>query len=45
MLYGDLAHKIIGCAMAVHSELGNGFQDVIYRRALVIEMEDQVLDC
>lgn len=43
MLYGDLTHQIIGCAMAVHSELGNGFQEVIYQRALAIEMEDQGL--
>jgi GxxExxY protein len=35
----DLTHKIIGCAMAVHSTLGNGFQEVIYQRALAIEMQ------
>lgn len=34
----DLTHKIIGCAMHVHSALGNGFQEVIYQRALAIEM-------
>ena len=34
---------IIGCAMAVHSALGNGFQEVIYQRALAIEMADQGL--
>ena len=33
-----LTHKIIGCAMKVHSTLGNGFQEVIYQRALAIEM-------
>ena len=38
MKYGDITHKIIGCAMKVHSTLGNGFQEVIYQRALAIEM-------
>src|SRR6185437_6397439 len=38
MKYEELTHKIIGCAMRVHSTLGNGFQEVIYQRALEIEM-------
>lgn len=38
-----LTHKIIGCAMKVHSMLGNGFQEVIYQRALAIEMQKQGL--
>ena len=37
--YDDLTHTIIGCAMKVHGALGNGFQEVIYQRALGIEME------
>ena len=44
MIYEDLTHKIIGCAMKVHSTLGNGFQEVIYQRALAIEMRKQGLD-
>lgn len=43
MKYEDLTHKIIGCAMKVHSVLGNGFQEVIYQRALAIEMQKQGL--
>ena len=36
--YSELTSKIIGCAMTVHKVLGNGFQEVIYQRALEIEM-------
>ena len=39
----ELTGKIIGCAMEVHKILGNGFQEVIYQRALAIEMEKQGL--
>jgi GxxExxY protein len=38
-----LTEKIIGCAMEVHRILGNGFQEVIYQRALEIEMRQQGL--
>jgi GxxExxY protein len=40
----ELTGKIIGCAMEVHKALGNGFQEVIYQRALEIEMHLQGLD-
>jgi len=33
----DLTGKIIKCAIEVHKYLGNGFQEVIYQRALAIE--------
>ena len=33
-----ITHSIIGCAMEVHNILGNGFQEVVYQRALSIEM-------
>ncbi len=36
--YQDLTHEIIGAAMEVHRQLGNGFQEVIYQRALAIEL-------
>ncbi len=41
--YEDITGKIIGSAMNVHNTLGNGFQEVIYQRALAIEMKDQGL--
>ncbi len=37
--HSDITHKIIGCAMTVHNTLGNGFQEVIYQRALAIEFK------
>jgi len=41
--YSDVTQRIIGCAMKVHNTLGNGFQEVIYQRALAIEMAKQGL--
>jgi GxxExxY protein len=38
--YKEITEKIIGSSMKVHSSLGNGFQEVIYQRALAIEMEE-----
>jgi GxxExxY protein len=43
MQYEELTGQIIGCAMKVHSTLGNGFQEVIYQRCLAIEMAKQGL--
>jgi len=40
----ELTGLIIGSAMEVHSTLGNGFQEVIYQRALAIEMNLRGLD-
>lgn len=37
--YSDITEKIIKAAMNVHGILGNGFQEVIYQRALAIEFE------
>lgn len=39
--YSELTGRIIGCAMTVHNALGSGFQEVIYQRALQIELDDQ----
>jgi len=41
--YSALTEKIIGSAIEVHKILGNGFQEVIYQRALEMEMNLQGL--
>lgn len=38
--YSEITSKIIGCSMMVHKTLGNGFQEVIYQRALEIELSE-----
>ena len=40
----DLTSRIIKCAIEVHKYLGNGFQEVIYQRALAIEFANQHID-
>lgn len=39
MKYGEITERIIGVAFKVHATLGNGFQEVIYQRALEIEFK------
>lgn len=39
MKYADITEKIIGAAFEVHKFLGNGFQEIIYQRALAHEMK------
>lgn len=39
----DITARIIGYAQKVHRLLGNGFQEVIYQRALEIEFEKEEL--
>ena len=41
--YSDITEKIIGSAIEVHKILGNGFQEVIYQRALALEFAIQGL--
>lgn len=42
--YKDVTQRIIGAAFEVHKFLGNGFQEVIYQRALAIEMRKAGLE-
>ena len=39
-----ITSKVIKCAQIVHSRLGNGFQEVIYQRALKMEFENMGID-
>ncbi len=36
--YADITERILGASFEVHKVLGNGFQEVIYQRALAHEM-------
>lgn len=40
----DITQRIIGAAFEVHKFLGNGFQEVVYQRALAIEMRKAGLE-
>ena len=41
--YNELTHAIIGSAMTVHRKMGRGFPEVVYQRALAIELFKQGL--
>ena len=42
--YKEITEKIIGASYEVHNFLGNGFQEVIYQRALAYEMRKKGLE-
>lgn len=42
--YSDITGAVIGSAMEVHSELGNGFPEVIYQRSLAVEFRNKNID-
>lgn len=41
MKYAEITHKIIGCSIEVHKQLGPGFQEYIYHRAMAKEFKLQ----
>ena len=43
--FDDETGKIIGAAIEVHKELGRGFQEVVYQRALRLELEAAGVEC
>src|SRR6476646_9494488 len=44
LAHADLTHKIIGAFFNVHNELGHGFSEKIYRRALAIVLREMGLE-
>ena len=43
LLEKDLVYRIVGCAMAVHNEIGHGLREKTYKRALVVELTRQAV--
>ena len=39
MKHEDITHQIIGCAYKVYNELGFGFLESVYKKAMVIEVD------
>lgn len=42
--YGNITERVLGASFEVHKFLGNGFQEVIYQRALAYEMHKAGLE-
>lgn len=40
---GDLTYSIVGCVLKVHSKLGPGLLESVYRKALMIELDNECL--
>jgi GxxExxY protein len=43
--HGELSQKIIAAAHNVHKELGQGFLEKVYKKALAIELQEAGIKC
>ncbi|MDO9187906.1 MAG: GxxExxY protein [Bacteroidia bacterium] len=43
LLYPELSFQIVGCAFEVHNELGFGFKESIYQKALALALKEKKL--
>ena len=43
VIYADLSYKIMNAVFEVHNQLGPGFTENIYERALVVELENRAI--
>ncbi len=41
LVYKDLAYKVVGCFYSVYNQLGPGFKESAYHKALAIEFDIQ----
>lgn len=45
LLYPELSFQIVGCAFEVHNELGFGFKESIYQKALTLAFKEKKISC
>jgi len=44
LLHGEISHEILGAFFRVHSGLGHGFLEAVYRRAMAQELQAKGLE-
>lgn len=44
LLYAELSHEVLGAFFQVHTALGHGFLEVVYRRAMTRALRQRGLD-
>ena len=44
LIHEDISYNIIGACMRVHSFLGHGFLEIVYKDAMQIELAESDID-